>query len=183
MSEEMILRHCSPTLAGLKTGNIITCEYESASVLYENMREWNRVLGRKHLRMLPLSYFGGKAIVYIYRPSALRRDLDTEGARDLLDELGYPRSSSERCISELSVRLRRHKSFPHEIGLFIGYPPEDVRGFIENRADGCKSVGCWKVYGDAAAAEKLFRKFRKCTDIYMRLHQMGRSVEQLAVAD
>ena len=47
MSEEMILRHCSPTLAGLKTGNIITCEYESASVLYENMREWNRVLGRK----------------------------------------------------------------------------------------------------------------------------------------
>ena len=82
--------------------------------------------------MLPLSYFGGKAIVYIYRPSALRRDLDTEGARDLLDELGYPpRSSPERCISELSVRLRRHKSFPHEIGLFIGYPPEDVRGFIE----------------------------------------------------
>ena len=58
-----------------------------------------------------------------------------------------------------------------------------MRGFIENRADGCKSVGTWKVYGDAAAAEKSFRKFRKCTDVYMRLHQKGRSVEQLTVAD
>lgn len=183
MSEEMILRHCAPTLAGLKTGNIVTCEYGSASELYDSMREWNRVLGRKHLRMLPLSYHSGKAIVYIYRPSALRRDLDAEAARDLLDELGYPHSSPERCISELSGRLRRREAFPHEIGLFIGYPPEDVRGFIENRAGGCNCVGCWKVYGDAAAAERSFRKFRKCTDVYMRLHQKGRSVEQLTVAD
>ena len=182
MSEEMILRHCSPTLAGLKTGNIITCEYESASVLYENMREWNRVLGRKHLRMLSLSYFGGKAIVYIYRPSALRRDLDTEGARDLLDELGYPRSSPERCISELSVRLRRHKSFPHEIGLFLGYPPEDVLGFIKSPRSGFKLTGCWKVYGDAERAKLTFEKFEKCTNIYTALWKHGSSVERLAVA-
>ena len=182
MSEEMILRHCSPTLAGLKTGNIITCEYESASVLYENMREWNRVLGRKHLRMLPLSYFGGKAIVYIYRPSALRRDLDTEGARDLLDELGYPRSSPERCISELSVRLRRHKSFPHEIGLFLGYPLGDVIGFIDNEGKNSRCTGCWKVYCNECEAMRTFARFDKCRAVYQKMWANGRSIVQLTVA-
>jgi hypothetical protein len=29
MSEDLFVRHCAPTLAGLKTGNLFTCEFES----------------------------------------------------------------------------------------------------------------------------------------------------------
>ncbi len=39
--------------------------------------------------------------------------------------------------SSISERYRAHMEgkgdFPHEIGLLLGYPPEDVIGFIENR--------------------------------------------------
>ena len=49
------------------------------------------------------------------------------------------------------------------MGLFLGYPPEDVRGFIENRAAGCKLIGCWKVYGDVDAAKEKFASFERCT--------------------
>ena len=68
------------------------------------------------------------------------------------------------------------------IGLFLGYPPEDVCGFIENKADACKCVGCWKVYGDEDAAKKLFAKYKKCTDVYCTLFANGRSIERLTVA-
>lgn len=34
------------------------------------------------------------------------------------------------CIDHLKKRLFTHDGFPHEIGAFLGYPLEDVRGFI-----------------------------------------------------
>lgn len=101
----------------------------------------------------------------------------------LLEERGYPvGGSSERCILRLMERLRGGDRFPDEIGLFLGYPPEDVRGFIENKAAGCKCVGCWKVYGDAEAARAVFAKYKKCTDVYRARFAEGRSVERLTVA-
>ena len=72
--------------------------------------------------------------------------------------------------------------FPHEVGLFLSYPPEDVKGFIDHRAGGFKCTGLWKVYGDEEKARSLFEKYRKCTEIYCTLWQSGSKLEQLAVA-
>ena len=72
--------------------------------------------------------------------------------------------------------------FPHEVGLFLGYPPEDVKGFIDHRANDFKCAGLWKVYGDEEKARSLFEKYRKCTEIYCTLWQSGLKLEQLAVA-
>ena len=71
--------------------------------------------------------------------------------------------------------------FPHEIGLFLGYPADDVKGFIENKAACSKCAGCWKVYGDEQTAMSLFAKYRKCTEIYYRKWKSGVAVEQLKV--
>ena len=68
------------------------------------------------------------------------------------------------------------------MGLLLGYPPEDVQGFIEHRAQDCKCVGCWKVYGDEEKARSLFAQYKKCTEIYCALWQSGSKLEQLAVA-
>ena len=72
--------------------------------------------------------------------------------------------------------------FPHEVGLFLSYPPEDVKGFIDHRANGFKYAGLWKVYGDEKKARSLFAKYKKCTEIYCALWQSGSKLEQLAVA-
>ena len=78
--------------------------------------------------------------------------------------------------------LGENEEFPHEIGLFLGYPPEDVLGFIDNKAGGCKCVGCWKVYGDVDEAQKTFAEYKKCTELYCAMFAKGRSIERLAVA-
>ena len=85
-------------------------------------------------------------------------------------------------LGQLMRRFRSESEFPHEIGLFLGYPPEDVKGFIDNNAENCKCVGAWKVYGNPEEAEKVFERFRKCTKAYSEQLLKGRSVERLIVA-
>lgn len=137
---------------------------------------------KKGIRVLPLRYRDGYALIYAYRPSKLSQDLQQAGACSLLRERGYASEAPERCIVQLMRRLAGDGEFPHEIGIFLGYPPEDVCGFIENRAGGYKYVGEWKVYGDADKAKEIFAKYRECTEVYCAQFAQGKSIERLTVA-
>lgn len=182
MSEELLVKHCSPTLAGMKTGNLFACSFPDKAEMKECIRCWNRTLTQKGLRVLPMRYEKGRTLIYVYRPSMLSADLRNAVAEQLLQERGYCTKSSEHCILHLIKRLCAQEEFPHEIGLFLGYPPEDVHGFIENKADDCKCVGCWKVYGDVQTAQKTFAKYKKCTQVYCDCFSKGKSIERLTVA-
>lgn len=181
MSDTTFVQHCSPTLAGLKTASLFTHPFGSHRELRESLVHWNRFFLKKGLQVLPLRYRDGKALIYLYRPDRLRRDLSHHGARALLATHGYSPDTPKRCLSRLRQRIGESEEFPHEIGLFLGYPPEDVRGFMENRAEGCKCVGCWKVYGDVEAAKKAFARYKKCTGVYCAKLRDGRSLEKLTV--
>ena len=91
--------------------------------------------------------------------------------------------NAERCIRTLIARLHENADFPHEIGLFLGYPPEDVDGFIRNGARCAKCVGPWKVYGDEQAARCKFAQYRKCTNVYRDCLKKYNSFDRLVVAD
>ena len=182
MSEELMVRQCAPTLAGIKTGSLFPCPCTSREELLCQVRSLNRRLSPKGLILLPVRYLDGKALLYLYRPSNLRQDLKDRLAAQVLEQAGYSCSKSEQCVVRLIRRLKENEDFPHEIGLFLSYPPEDVKGFIDNRACNFKCSGLWKVYGDEARAQAMFARFRKCTEIYCKLWQEGSSIEQLAVA-
>lgn len=182
MSEDRIVRNCAPTLAGLKTGSLFTCPFESREVLLDDLRQLNKRLGPKGLRVLPLRFSEKKALIYLYRPAMLRCDLSQTCAEELLRSQGYDTGSCERCVVHLAKKLRSKEDFPHEIGLFLGYPPEDVHGFIEQGPDLCKCVGCWKVYGNEEAAKKKFAQYKKCTRVYCEQWAKKRDIERLTVA-
>ena len=182
MSEETLVQFCAPTLAGLKTGNLFGAEYQSPQEVRQQVRRLNRILVPRGLRAIPLCYGRSRAQIYVYRPSYLTRDLQNREARQLLKELGYRQENPNGCLKELVRRLQPGGDFPHEIGLFLGYPPEDVRGFMEHGAADCKCVGCWKVYGDEEAARKTFRRYKKCTEVYCKKWRCGATFQQLIVA-
>ena len=142
MSDDYLIRNCAPTLAGLKTASLFTCPYETQDALLDSIRQINKRLLRKGLRILPLRFSEKKALIYMYRPKMLSADLSNSAAAEILERCGYNTDSCEKCIVKLVQKLRRQEDFPHEIGLFLGYPPEDVCGFMENKACGCKCVGC-----------------------------------------
>lgn len=183
MSEQMLVSYCAPTLAGIKSGSLFSSSYRCQSDIYNFVRSMNQKLVSKGLRVIPLRCHKGRVLIYVYRPSKLADDLSHEAARQLLREAGYRGESPECCVLELIRRLEAGDGFPHEIGLFLSYPPEDVRGFIEHKGAGCKCVGCWKVYGDAKKAQTTFDRYKRCQDRYCLQWLQGRNIEELATAD
>lgn len=67
MSNEILIRCCAPTMASLKTGNMFNCPFQSREEMTAELRELNRSLGPKGLRVLPLRWNDGRALVYLYR--------------------------------------------------------------------------------------------------------------------
>ncbi len=181
MSNEMLIRCCAPTMASLKTGNMFTCPFDSREEMISELRRLNQALGHKGLRAIPLRWADGRALVYLYRPKMLEKDLRNDLASRLLAECGYPGGNPNRCIARLITRLRSSQDFPHEVGLFLGYPPADVDGFM-HRKHACKLSGCWKVYDDTESAARQFARCRHCTEVYLRCLSKGYSLEKLAVA-
>ncbi len=186
MSEEAIIKYCSPVLAGLKTGNMFTCPYGSREEVCEDVRSLNRLLRKKGMTVIPLKFMADKVLIYIFRNQDLRADLCQPEAMKILRDQGYPEPANlnnygKSCLKMLIDRLHSADDFPHEIGCFLGYPPEDVRGFIEHRAADYKYQGYWKVYGDVEKCRKRFTGFRKCTDLYSRLLRQGKTIDDLAV--
>lgn len=181
MSVDYIIRHAAPTLAGLKTGNLFPCAFQDRTRFFRTLQEANRVLVPRGLRLLPLRLEESRALLYLFRPSDLTRDLSQAEARDILWQAGYEDTGYRTCLRELTRRLRAREDFPHEIGLFLGYPPEDVQGFIRHGGKCSKCSGCWKVYGDEEAARERFAAYKTCTAHYCRLHEKGATLEHLAV--
>ena len=181
MGEEIIVRHCSPTLAGLKTGALFNCKYESKQELYAWMRGLNRKLSRKGLRVIPLRFRGDRALIYVYRPKKLKRDMARADVAQLLRQNGYKETTPEYCIAHLKERLGAEQDFPHEIGLFLGYPTEDVKGFMEQGGRASKYVGHWCVFGDAEKAKQTFSLYDKCATVYMQRFKSGSDLERLTV--
>ncbi len=182
MSTELLIQCCAPTLAGIKTGSIYSCPYETQEELLHELRGLNRILSPRGLRILPLRFGKGRALLYLFRPEELVYDLQCPCAQKILSNAGYGDLRLGSCMRCLIERLQKREGFPHEIGLFLSYPPEDVQGFIDNRARNYKRICAWKVYGDEEKAQRTFEKYKKCTESYCRSYRAGMKLEELAVA-
>lgn len=181
MSSEQLVRNCAPTLAGIKTGSLYTLYISSEEDYRHDIAVLNRFMNRKGLRIVPLKVCETYVLIYLYRPSMLRRDLEDPLALKILSERGYSLKGPDRSVADLIKKMREGGQFPHEIGLFLGYPPSDVLGFIRSPNSGYIDVGCWKVYSNAESARAAFRRYRRCTEEYGRMYKSGRTLEQLIV--
>ena len=178
----MLIDHCSPTLASLKCGSLFSIRPEDMAYTMREAQALSDELAPKGLAIRVIDVGDGRALCYLYRPCQLGRMLCSEKEAAFLTEQGYPYLTVEDAVELLCARLSQGGAFPHEIGLFLGYPIDDVVAFIANKGRNCLCCGCWKCYTDACAAQKAFDKFRKCTSVYKRLFACGRTLDQLAVA-
>lgn len=184
MLEMQIVEHCAPTLAGIKTANMFMYEPESWEIFQNEIAEENSKLNVKGVFVEVLRTSETKALVYVYRKTKLECDLNSSAASSLLRRCGYDchDTNCDGCIRQLQNRFFHQGSFPHEVGLFLGYPIDDVTGFIEQKGKNYKCCGIWKVYGDEHETKLLFKKLKKCSQIYKRQFAEGRSILQLTVA-
>ncbi len=181
MNGSMLIEHCSPTLAGLKVGNIFNCSFANDEDVSRFLAYWNDRLNDKGVYLSKLNRRKDKVNIYVYRKNKLSELLADDDIRAFLDCYGYEEFDIPYVISRLRDRLAED-GFPHEIGVVLGYPLSDIKGFIANGGRNFKCLGCWKVYDDEKKAIKTFRCFNHCKEVYKKHYNKGVDITRLAVA-
>lgn len=182
MLDKYLIEHCSPTLASLKTANLFSLDTGSEENLEANVDRLNSRLEIKGVQLMILKKEGNRALIYVCRKKHLQEDLEKPGVASFMELYGYESTDADKAIETLAERLKNVDDFPHEIGLFLGYPLGDVIGFIANAGRNSKCSGCWKVYCNECQAIKKFAQFEKCRRLYKEMWQKGKCISQLAVA-
>ena len=180
--EKFLVEQCAPVLAGIKPGSMFPYMPGEDERLPQLLRHWNAVLSPKGVAVTSIKRCRriGGYLIYVYRPGQVERILREPAVQDFLQDCGYdPGMTLPQTLRLLTRRLCRSSDFPHEVGVFLGYPLQDVLGFIAHGGSNCLCSGCWKVYHEPQNARRTFRRYEACTQAYRELYRKGSSVEQL----
>jgi hypothetical protein len=153
--DNLFLYAAAPILQGIKPGVLIPVQAQCEAVWAARGDVLCFVTG---LEVLELRNAAGKLLLLIYDADWLHETLQTPQAQQLLDQCGYPVGpAAEPMLIHLAWRFSQ-TACPHEVGVFLGYPPEDVLSFIVHEGKHCLCCRYWKVYHDVAQAQELFHR-------------------------
>lgn len=205
--ERKLVHHCTPTLASIKPANLFVCRDDAAcglsgksamapqsseafeAAFTHELAACRNKLAPYGVRIEVLARRKSGILLYTYRPNLLRAYLSQGRIAGYLQCEGYNPYDLGECIMKLHKRISGNEltealagrcAFPHEIGFFLGYPYDDVIGFIENEGENSICTGCWKVYSKARDARACFCRYKSCTAAYEDLYDRGTPIEQLA---
>ncbi len=179
MLEETLVYHSAPTLARLKAGSLFTVD---AAEVGTELPRLQQELAQRGVTLTTLGLRSGRATLYVYRAEALEKVLRRWEIRAFLETRGYEDFTVEGALATLRARLSREKEYPHEVGVFLGYPLADVLAFIRSGGRKCACTGCWKAYADPDAAKRTFETYHRCQAAYLRLFHLGYPLSCLTVS-
>lgn len=181
--EYLLAEHCAPTLLSHKCASLVRLSSRSFPDL-SFLQLYREALGRLGVACRIICSCQKHRLLLLYRPAQLAAQLQKPGAAELLQSCGYPSGASlEELLAHLETRFScTCGAFPHEIGLFLGYPVPDVRGFMQNSGSGFLFCGYWKVYAEPEAARKRFALYDRCRSVLFRHLRAGKSISALRPA-
>lgn len=153
-----IARSAGPTIAKEKASSLITFSNNNRN-LQSIWEQFKSTVEEK----LDINYFELKkdktsTIVLFYNEKKLDSILKEEKNIQFLKRFGYV--NDMKLVDALILLSKRFENLcPHEIGIFLGYPVDDVAFFIDCPNEKCKMVGYWKVYHDIEEAKSIFKKY------------------------
>lgn len=113
-----------------------------------------------------LQYSARGVSVFFYDHEKLLCVLDQPENRVYLSRFGYANCMKlDDYLDMLRVRFH-YSTFPHEIGIFLGYPLKDVKGFIEKGTLPLVCQGRWKVYDRPGISLQLMRVHQKAEEVF-----------------
>lgn len=158
--EVQVALQCAPVLAGVKISNLLILrgyELPSAMALLRGLGVRFYILWRKKDMVAFLVYRGRRLVEYLQKAEV----------KSLLTRCGYASVRLGTALPEMASRYAKHlekkEVFPHEMGLFLGYPPEDVDGFVQNGGRKYLCAGYWKVYARMDEKKRLFSRYDAVT--------------------
>jgi len=169
MNKDKMLKYLAvklaPTIFGVKPSVLLTLKDSKQEVandlftFYMNNKEYIR--RTLNIGIFELKNCGYCAKVMFFKKNLLEEAVCNKARKHYLKSFGY---SKCKDIGEfLDVLKERFNSddFPHEIGIFLGYPLKDVAGFV-NCPEKCRKVKKtpWKVFGNVDQSLRLIESHK-----------------------
>ncbi len=177
--ETLLCTHAAPVLAGLRPSGTVTCHRAKLPRLEEDLAQCRALLLEHGLRCKVLCQCESHLVVLLYDPVWLESCLLGRRARKMLRRMGYPQGALlEDLLKELARRMGQ-SGFPHEIGLFLGYPARDVEEFIRRGGAGSLCTGYWKAYRHPGEARRCFARYDACREEFLARQSRGQSLCQI----
>lgn len=174
-----IVLQAAPFLKGLKASALII-------VPDHLLKETSYLLQMLSVSQFCLYHNKRKTVLFLYHEEMLQELLNKQEHIDFLRRYGYGCRNKEKQLGRLAGRMSAYYSgkaaFPHEIGIFLGYPLKDIEGFIDNHGKNCLFSGYWKVYHNAEQTRALFDAYDKARERAVQQLLCGMSLQEIAAA-
>ena len=182
--EKDLLTFASPALLGRKQANLFSFSIDCLTDYRKEIDRYKKELAPLGISVEYLYCKQNRVYLLVYRKDMMLQYLRQPAVKEFLIKEGYPANiGEEESLYQTLCILRKHiiqgAEFPHEVGFFFGYPPEDVFSFIREKGQNYKLVGDWKVYGDGKAALRTFRSYARCRKRLMEQASAGADIVSL----
>lgn len=155
-----LLFHGSPLFEGYKSSVLIMVPTNKVDEILCDATI--RLFREKGFELKEMGKCNHNTRILIFNRKALEEDVYTKERFQFLTNYGYSIMPLDSMLEELSIRLNNNEiPFPHEIGIFLGYPLDDIKGFIKNNAKNYSFSGYWKVYSNQEKTRLVFDNYRK----------------------
>ena len=159
--EKFLIYNASLVISGVKPSATITIKKGNENLYDKWIKYGISFLKEIDIQYINLRECSNALIILIYSEEKLSNYIFKEENKRFLRQLGY---SEENDMREyLEILKRRYKEFncPHELGIFLGFPLNDVKYFMNCKDKKCLSCGYWLVYNNLQEAQEIFSKYDK----------------------
>ena len=151
-----VATQCAPVLKGVKISNLIRVHPGEGQKIRKRLKDSGIIC-------VSLYQDGTMDVLFLYRYRQLEQHLRQPVVWQFLRKYGYEAWDIASVLRRLKTRYHQYAAgggeFPHELGVLLEYPVEDVEGFIRNQGENCLVCRYWKVYGNRQQAERTFRLY------------------------
>ncbi|NLL30213.1 MAG: DUF3793 family protein [Clostridiales bacterium] len=157
--ERFLLFNSSLVIAGIKPSATVAIKKNKTN-LYKNWIKYgSEFLNKSNLEFTILRESDRSLILLIFNRKILNKHIFQQENMSFLREIGYRENKNlDYYLSKLKMRYKQFNC-PHELGIFLGIPLNDVIDFIQGSNKKCLGTGYWKVYNNYDKAIKIFKKY------------------------
>ena len=167
---------CAPVITGIKVSNLFIIDKDKTGELYD-------IIEGTDISAYFLYEDNVKVNILLYRKNELQQYLLQKENQKFIRALGYNSVYIDELLPEFSIRFSLYQltqnEFPHEMGILLGYPIEDVKGFIINSGKNELYTGYWKVYENLPEKLILFNYYEAAREHFICLVAKGMDMNKI----
>jgi hypothetical protein len=158
-----VVSSAAEVIAGVKPANLIRIVRRTLACGRCMHQLWlehgAEVLQHSALQFVTLRSDDDGVSLLFYRPELLTKRLSSRTMQTFLAGFGYPQPLTlDTALAHLQKVCQVEES-PDEIGMFLGYPAKDVRGFIAGMSRPWQGRCLWRVYGPPGRSLRLYKRY------------------------